>query len=895
MNTMRKNLYLLLISTCVNSYAQDIWFTYSSGNSVSCEIITKDDTIISKNDTIDYWRQISKVYVKEDPRIPDDASKPKHEILVNGISVAQIEARILNWKDLENAITLQPGEIITCKRDGKEVANIVVKKKEPIIEKLLENIKFEINDPTENPFTFKEDKEQLFQFRISGLDKVDITKCVVKFGDDLLIPYTIKGDELSFTIKPDTLDANKEYAAKIELYVNNNGTIIHKEYPLMSVISPSDQGPSMIEIIGICLLTLLLLIIFVYIIIRVVNYFYFKKAKTLPVKTPNGERKYLKVHFKDSLNIGDVSNKSGEYFTDSNEVYRFKNRKYGYPRLAFIGYVINCKGGKRFILDANNNVDNNPSFDVNLSDSHIKFFKGASVEGEGEYELEEGFCCLIKNGKITEISKLLEDIYSKKTYRVFLTNNTVQKNDKVEPATNKTNYVIETADGFIYEISNNIIANIRNRQLQSNSIDILCLNNRKVTVITNDKEPKVGDIAAPDGEYQSMEGKVFVVNGGKITSLSLKEDITEEDVEKIRKELSSAKEQIAELLKRPTQEDYNTIKHQLSEANERLKNVNKAIDDAVIIARADEKRKVEVLYKKKISEEYISVSLYKSEKNTLERLKDDAIKAKKKAEDKAKIREGEIIAANGKIETLEAEKQSLSEMVIRLKASISKIKDAAQKKNVHYLVQIQEALTDISESFRVVYKDIEDSKIREGLIAPVVKGVSGLSAGILSWSEDFSVKVLGDYEAFFGSDYLALSEIDVKEHLAKKFISNIVKSDSFSKFVRLYQLSVVPFVRKQLIDAKMDINTLNKLYYKIYTLITDFGYTIICPRLFEEQHSDDKYQWFNSTNLFSIINLPDYEKKRIKEMGSETIIDVNQIGYESPWASRKATVVTPDF
>ena len=119
--------------------------------------------------------------------------------------------------------------------------------------------------------------------------------------------------------------------------------------------------------------------------------------------------------------------------------------------------------------------------------------------------------------------------------------------------------------------------------------------------------------------------------------------------------------------------------------------------------------------------------------------------------------------------------------------------------------------------------------------------------------------------------------------------------DSFSKFIRLYQLSTVPFIRKQFIDAKMDIDTLNKLFYKVYSLMTDFGYSIVCPRLFDEQHSDKKYQWFNSTNLFNIIDLPEEEKARIKAMGSETIIDVNQIGYDSQWISRKATAVTPDF
>ena len=379
--------------------------------------------------------------------------------------------------------------------------------------------------------------------------------------------------------------------------------------------------------------------------------------------------------------------------------------------------------------------------------------------------------------------------------------------------------------------------------------------------------------------------------------ISVEKQIKEPEIDPtdLMKELQSAKEQIESLLKRPTSEQYTEIVNKLSEANEKLKDTDKAIDDAVIKARADEKHKVESAYKKKINEEYILISTYKREKTNLEKQKEEAIKAMNKAEEKVKTKEGEIKSAKERIVKLEEEKKSQAENIIRLNASLAKMKEAAQKKNAHYLIQIQETLTDITELFKNVYKDLDNSTIKEGLITPLTKGVSGLSAGILSWSEDFSVRVLGDSESFFGADYLTIPESEVKEHLSKKFISNIVKSDSFSKFVRLYQLSTVPFIREQLIDAKMDIDTLNKLYYKVYSLITDFGYTIICPRLFEEQHSDSKYQWFNATNLFNIIMLSEEEKSHIKALGSETIIDVNQIGYESPWVSRKATAVTPDF
>lgn len=342
------------------------------------------------------------------------------------------------------------------------------------------------------------------------------------------------------------------------------------------------------------------------------------------------------------------------------------------------------------------------------------------------------------------------------------------------------------------------------------------------------------------------------------------------------------------------QEKYNKLKSDYDKQKETCQVIyEQKLKEAEKSGIKKGKEETEIKYKKKIAEEYISLHEYDEMIKPLKSRSDEALKAKVEAEDNIKIKERELREAENQIKSLKKELQDKCDALIKQVAANAKLKDVAKKKNMHYLFQVYEALSDISETFKDVYKDINNPQMKEFLISPMIRGVGGLSTGILSWAEDFTIKVLEESETFFGGDFLVMSETAVKEQLAKKFISNVIKSDSFSKFVRLYQLSTVPFIRKQFVTAQLNIDVLNKLYYKMYSLITDFGYTIICPTLFEEKYSESKYQWFNSTNLFTIIDLPEAERNKVK--GSEIIIDINQIGFSSIWVNRKATAVTPDF
>ena len=571
----------------------------------------------------------------------------------------------------------------------------------------------------------------------------------------------------------------------------------------------------------------------------------------------------------------------GECLTENGLVIRSKKKHFWnfWNKVYFIGQKITCENGS-FVLV--NNCDNNrcPSFEYNLNDEIITIQFDDIIEGENGRYYIAGYQLEIDDKKVRSIAKKVIDVTGK-VYFIVLNSNIPQCGDKVLPTIKQKNYSITSSDGSVFSVKNNKIVDIiKTENLKSKEIELVSIDGKKFIVIPKGDKPVEGDIAMPDGNYKLKDNTTYIVQSGQIVSIKV-EIVQEVTIESLQEQLGVAQKKIQDLEK------------QLQSITQ--ENIEARIQTACDTARSEENKKVTTAYRNKIDKEYITIALYNKEKATLEKQKNDAYKAKDEALKQLKKKESALTDSKTENDTLKKENREKDTKIITLNATCSKLKDAAQKKNMHYLLQVQETLTEISEGFMKVYRDMDNAAIKEGLITPMTKGVSGLSAGILSWNEDFTVQVMDDAESFFGCEFLTMEENDVKEQLSKKFISNIVKSDSFSKFIRLYQLSTVPFIRKQFIDARMDIDTLNKLFYKVYSLMTDFGYSIVCPRLFDEQHSDKKYQWFNSTNLFNIIDLPEEEKARIKAMGSETIIDVNQIGYDSQWISRKATAVTPDF
>lgn len=866
---MKKILYLLLCLSCLQVNAQTLTVNYSN-NEVTCTIKKKDGTIInSLNNTIDYHGVIDSVFIIEKPRC---STIVPHAICFDKKTVITINAAEEAGTNLDPIRTLKSGDILICKRESQEIGIIKIK----AIKELIGKVRPKLTNPKNASFEFSKDTISSFTCLLEGLNKLksDIANCHV-FCNGREIPFSINDETISFNLNPTDLEKDTLYQVKFVYDIKNQPKYANNEVLLYQVKSPFEHKSSILILESVFSVVLLFVIVFLL-------WKFIKKAKfkNSTIFICAKYSKQFKIICNNKPKIGDISNKGGECLTENGLVIRSKKNHFWnlWNKVYFIGQKITCENGF-FVLVHNDAINKCPSFNFNLNDEIITIQFDDIIEGKnGRYDIA-GYQLEIEANKVRSIAKKVIDVTGK-VYFIVLNSNTPQCGDKVLSTIKQKHYSITSFDGNVFSVTNNKIVDIKTRTPKSNEIELVSIEGEKFIVIPKGDKPVEGDIATPDGNYKLEDNTTYIVQSGQIVSIKagMVQEVT---IELLQEQLGVAKKKIQDL------------ENQLQSITQ--ENIEARIQAACDTARSEENKKVTTAYRNKIDKEYITIALYNKEKATLEKQKNDADKAKDEALKQLKKKESALTDAKTENDSLKKENREKDTKIITLNATCSKLKDAAQKKNMHYLLQVQETLAEISEGFMKVYRDMNNAAIKEGLITPMTKGVSGLSAGILSWKEDFTVRVMDDAESFFGCEFLTMEENDVKEQLSKKFISNIVKSDSFSKFIRLYQLSTVPFIRKQFIDAKMDIDTLNKLFYKVYSLMTDFGYSIVCPRLFEEQHSDKKYQWFNSTNLFNIIDLPEEEKARIKAIGSETIIDVNQIGYDSQWISRKATAVTPDF
>lgn len=879
--TMKK--ILILIFACVLcgiSYAQDMTITFSGNNAT----ITIGDKSFNQDNLINICKEIRKVKILEQPKL---SSNKKHYLKVNGINInlSKSEANLSECAEFElpKPFTIKFPNEITVYRDtflcgkfhvvSKKFVNDSVKFLTDTIKYLRKGEKKNIDVTIETPCTIT-------------LENVKVLK------GNSVIPSDFRENKLKFDL---SLEDNEE-SADIVIIFDVKG--LPKLKGLKHTLYKVEKEHSLLDCTE-----YLILGFFVLIFVGITIFIAFWFSKSTLIKLNNKKNLRLLISKSGKITKGVKSLSSGTFECHDGHVYKLKRPKWYniFSRVYFVGVKILCSDNRSFILedcDKPQNTVGQVHYINNSIDRVIAV--GMKACSDGKYKLEDKSIITIENGKILEVRKY---IYSTRNTTHYITLNSYkpQINDPVTPKNNKKQYVIETADGIRYDIFNNRIQKISNtNSIVTNQIELVATNGKKITVIPKGDVPSEGDIAiAVDGEY-IIENMVYVIKEGNIKSIRPKEEQYTQS--ELLESLKLLREENKDLKSRPTKESFDLLKDQNKEVNAELaklkkeyENIDKTIETAKAEAKAEEKKRLDIIHKKDIINNYILLSEHKQQLDKSDKLSMEAVAAKERIEKTLRQKELELTTASDKISNLEKVVLEKETEIITQKAAMAKLKDVAQKKNVHFVYQVQETLEDINNTFKDVYKDMTNATIKEGFISPMLKGVSGLGAGILSWAEDYTVKVNGDSEGFFGGDFMTMKEEDVKETISKKFISNIVKSDSFSKFVRLYQLSSVPFIRKQFVEAGMNIDVLNKLYYKVYVLVFEFGYQIICPRLFEEQYSDKKYQWFNSTNLFNIIDLPEEEKKAIKDLGSETIIDVNQIGFTSPWASRNATAVTPDF
>lgn len=435
-----------------------------------------------------------------------------------------------------------------------------------------------------------------------------------------------------------------------------------------------------------------------------------------------------------------------------------------------------------------------------------------------------------------------------------------------------------------------------------NTIDVVLKDKhkKKLKIHTINQKPTNNDKAEPDGIYEMRNGSIYRIKEGILTIY--------ESVDNIFKEIETSDDKINELRKRPTLEEKTQLEKKVDKLQKEIesqkpiiKQENNLIQKVVDKVRIEEQKKfeiekknIDVEWNKKIIDNFISrkehdqsIKKIKSEREkTIEKLKDATISANQKAEMIEKL-EAEIKSNEKSI----ADKRTA---IIKLDSEIKLIQKNARKKNMHYIYEVEDTLNEVEQLFDVVRHDVHDDVIKKEFIIPILTGVNGIGNGIATWNDDLEL-IMDDSEAFFGEDVLIADTDKVKDKLAKSLISKIIKMNSFSKLVRMYALSQVPFIRREFKEAGVNTIALETLYHKIHGLMTDFGYTILCPDICEEQMDNNKYEWHNSTTLFNVINIKPEDKAFIKRMGSDTIVDVIQAGFIYQDMNRRAIVATQDF
>lgn len=247
---------------------------------------------------------------------------------------------------------------------------------------------------------------------------------------------------------------------------------------------------------------------------------------------------------------------------------------------------------------------------------------------------------------------------------------------------------------------------------------------------------------------------VYVIKEGNIKSIHPKEkQYTQSELLELNKKL---REEINDLQSRPTKESYDLLNDKYTKLKKECQYIDKKIETAKAEAKKEEKKRLDIIHKKDIINNYILLSEHKQQLDKSDKLSKEAVAAKERTEKTLRQKELELTTASDKISNLEKVVLEKETEIITQKAVIAKLKDVAQKKNVHFVCQVQETLEDMSNTFKDVYKDMTNVTIKNGFISPMLKGVSGLGAGILSWAEDYTVKVNGDSEGFFGGDFMTM-------------------------------------------------------------------------------------------------------------------------------------------
>ena len=260
-------------------------------------------------------------------------------------------------------------------------------------------------------------------------------------------------------------------------------------------------------------------------------------------------------------------------------------------------------------------------------------------------------------------------------------------------------------------------------------------------------------------------------------------------------------------------------------------------------------------------------------------------------ETRVKLLDGEISGYKQIITDKDRNIEQLLQNIKNCKEQLSRI----SRQNM-YLLQIDDALKEVSEEVLQSFYDVDEGELKKKLVLPLLNGVAGLDDGITTYYSRWQKQVMSVQHDFFGKELYEMNDEEVKHKLISGFLKNLAQGDTFSKLTRLYMYIQADWINEILIKNKFKVDIVEKIFNRLRILFNEFGIEIIYPRLFVDHMNDQQYTFDPRCEVFKLFPIDEDMRMRYSKQ-TDLIIDIVQIGVRIPVEqySRKAIVSIPNF
>lgn len=217
----------------------------------------------------------------------------------------------------------------------------------------------------------------------------------------------------------------------------------------------------------------------------------------------------------------------------------------------------------------------------------------------------------------------------------------------------------------------------------------------------------------------------------------------------------------------------------------------------------------------------------------------------------------------------------------------SRLNKVSNQKNIS---ELPEFILKILTKNLAIIRDCTDKALMNLIIKPLMEN-NDANSGLLSVDEYYKSNLMAE-KFGFGNIY-DISDEEIKNKISSNFFKELVLSNQFSGFVKLYLYSQISSIRRKMELANIDIEKLQFSFHAMKELLTFFGVELIYPRLFVEKYDDQKYKFEPRSDIFDI-----YPEMKSNIQETDIIIDLILVGVRYCGQSqfeRQAVVSTPNI